>query len=115
MGSTSLSGKNRMSVKPGIDGSFCASNGTGWRNALHPVSNKATNMTTRLRSAPRLALRWLLNGISPALHTDGKGLIVPAHIGLVLRCGLLVDLRLLAARLVLADQAGGRADAGTDG
>src|SRR5688572_9522314 len=115
MGSTSVSGKNRMSVKPGIDGSFCASNGTGSRNSVpHPVSSNTTTVVARPRSAPRLALRWLLHGIAPALHTDGKGLVVAAHISLILRCRLVVDLRLLAARLVLADDAGGCADPGAD-
>src|SRR5687768_3518676 len=102
-----------MSVKPGIEGSFCASNGTGSRNSVpHPVSSNTANVLARQRSAPRLALRWLLHGIAPALHTDSKGLVVTPHISLILRGRLLVDLRFLAARLVLADDAGGCTDRG---
>src|SRR4026209_1530204 len=104
-----------MSVKPGTDGSFCASNGTGSRNSVpHPVSSNTTNIVARQRSAPRPALRWLLHGIAPALHTNGEGLVVTPHISLILRCRLLVELGLSAARLVLADDAGGCADAGAD-
>src|SRR6185503_1123105 len=103
-----------MSVKPGTDGSFFASNGTGSRNSVpHPVSSNTTNMVTRQRSAPHFAVRRLLDGITPALHTDGKGLVITPHISLILRCRLLVDLGLLATRLVLADDAGGCADRGT--
>src|SRR5688572_16948421 len=66
-------------------------------------------MLDLLRNASPLSHR-----IAAALHAGGKGLVVAAHVGLILRHRLVVGIGLLPALLVAAHQSDSPADAGTD-